>query len=74
VLEVHIYDYEALTVATYKTPVAFIEMEQTKQPVVFPDMFFQGQTPILLVGVLLGAVLLILLLVLRHRREDKDDE
>jgi hypothetical protein len=74
VLEVVIYDYEALTVATYKAPITFAKAADTPEPVLFPDIFFQGWTPILLAGALLGAVLLILLLVFRHRREDKDDE
>jgi len=73
VLEVVIYDYEALTVATYKTPITFAQPTDMPEPVVFPDIFFQGVTPILLGGALLGAILLILLLVLRHRREDKGD-
>jgi len=74
VLEVVIYDYEALTVATYKAPITFAQTTDTPEPVVFPDVFFQGLTPILLGGVLLSTVLLILLLVFRQRREDKVDE
>lgn len=74
VLAVSIYDYEALTVATYKTPVTFVEGDHLEQSVVFPDMFFQGQTPLLLGSTLLGAIVLIMLLVFRHRREDKGSE
>jgi hypothetical protein len=74
VLEVVIYDYEALTVATYKTPITFAQAVDTPEPVLFPDVFFQGHTPILLGGTLLGAVILTLLLVFRYRREDKVDE
>jgi|GEM_PF-2582551 len=74
VLEVVIYDYEALTAATYKTPIMFTQTVDSPEPVPFPDVFFQGHTPILLGGTLLGAVLLTSLLVSRHRREDKVDE
>jgi len=74
VLEVAIYDYEALTVATYNTPITFAHPADAPEPVLFPDVFFQSPNIILLGSSLLGAILLILLLVLRHRREDKGDE
>jgi hypothetical protein len=74
VLEVVIYDYEALTVATYKAPIKFAQPADAPEAVLFPDVFFQGPNLILLGSTLLGAVLLTLLLVLRHRREDKGDE
>lgn len=74
VLEVAIYDYEALTVATYRTPITFAQMEEIGESVVFPDILFQGSTPLLLGSSLFGAILLILLLIYRHRREDKNDE
>jgi len=70
VLEVTIYDYESFTVATLKTPVEFTDMQTSDTAVVFPDSFFTAPAYMLL-SVLFGVILLILLLVLRHRHEDK---
>jgi hypothetical protein len=70
VLEVTIYDYESFTVATLKTPVEFTDMQTSDTAVVFPDIFFTAPAYMLL-SVLFGVILLILLLVLRHRHEDK---
>ena len=71
VLEIVIYDYEAFTVATYKSPITFADNQQLDSVVLFPDMFFQGPVYILLLSTLLGTVLLTLLLIFRYRHEDK---
>jgi len=71
VLAVSIYDYQAYSVATYKTPVQFQETQRVAGTVWFPDVFYKWPVNILLLGVLLGAILLVLLLIFRHRHEDK---
>jgi hypothetical protein len=71
VLEVKIYDYEALVVATYKSPLRFIEKADLLAPVLFPDVFFRFPVNILLVSVLVGVLFLLLLLIFRYRHEDK---
>jgi hypothetical protein len=71
VLEVAIYDYEALVVATYTSPISFVEQTELLEPVFFPDVFFRLPTGVMLGGILLGVLLLTLLLVFRYRHEDK---
>lgn len=70
---VGIYDYEAFIVATYQTPVNFVERTiETEPPVLFPDILFT-KWPLVLFGI--GAVLALILIIVfikRPRAEDND--
>ncbi|MCA9358318.1 fibronectin type III domain-containing protein [Candidatus Kaiserbacteria bacterium] len=70
-LILEIYDYEAFVVGTYQTPVIFIEtIDETKTPVIFPDLLFAWWPSVALV---LGVLLVLLILFLLHKRRTEDN-
>lgn len=71
VLEVAIYDYEAYTVATYKTPINFVVPQSPEPTVLFPDIFFRPPVLMAGAGVVVAALSWWLGLWLR-RRQDED--
>ncbi len=71
-LVVEIFDYEALIVATYQTPVEFVEVASVSEELVFPDVVFKNSHWLLLAAILPFIAALILLLIYRHKTEDND--
>ena len=71
VLMVEIYDYQAATVATYKTPVDFVATESAATEVVFPDVIVREYNWLLLASVIPFIGTLLFLLIFRYKTEDK---
>ncbi len=71
---VEIFDYEAMVVGTYQTPVTFVPAPTATEEVLFPDILFIYWPVTLLVGGgLLGLFFLIFFLV-RRSHEDEDNQ
>lgn len=59
-LAVNIYDYEAYAVATFKSPITFVEVsEPVKEEVIFPDAVFNKVN----IGIGVGSLLLVFFIV-----------
>lgn len=73
-LTVEIYDYEAFVVATYKTPLTFMNLPKVnEEKVLFPDMLYKKPGLILLSVTLPIVLFLIYLLVVRFRLRTEDN-
>ncbi|MCA9353942.1 MAG: fibronectin type III domain-containing protein [Candidatus Kaiserbacteria bacterium] len=74
-IKISIYDYEALVVGAYQTPVMFVEGSSAAagSHVVFPDVFFEQPLWLVPLILLLLILILLLILVLKRSREREAD-
>lgn len=67
-VEVQIYDYEAFIVASYSTPVSFVDLESTAE-VVFPDKIYKSYDWLLQILFVVGLILLVMVMRLKTKTQ-----
>lgn len=69
---VEIYDYEAMVVASYQSPIVFVADEIVADKVVFPDAILGNVNVLFAILGLIFLVAVIIFVVFRRRAEDKE--